>query len=420
MKLELHRHKVENVEFGSVTRIENQTLIVSKNELTSVIKETSGLKTDAIICRPGDQARITNVLDIIEPRVKPGGAGDYFPGFLGTSGKAGNGITKILEGAAVVEVAAIPRVQEGLIDMGGNGAQYSPFSRTHNVVLCFAPDPGMQIAEVDQRIRLAGLSAGAHLAQAGLATLPDEIETFELNPDAGAAPQNSRLRRIAYICMLQSQGFLRETFVYGNSAGDLFPRLIHPNEFMDGAVVSGNYVIPSNRNPTYFHLNNPIIRELYQRHQNELLFCGAAICNEHSGLEAKEKSVQGTVKIVKELGAAGVMITKEGGGNADTDLMLMCQACEGAGIRTVIIGNEAAGSDGADPSLAHTVKAADAFISTGNNDAPVELDPVTEVIGQGPLPGITGDLKESLIIPVGRINGATNLLGYNFLSARTY
>jgi hypothetical protein len=45
---------------------------------------------------------------------------------------------------------------------------------------------------------------------------------------------------------------------------------------------------------------------------------------------------------------------------------------------------------------------------------------VTEVIGQGPLPGITGDLKESLIIPVGRINGATNLLGYNFLSARTY
>jgi len=420
MKLELHRHKIKNIEFGSSTRIENQTLSISKKDLVSAIGKTSGLTADVIICRPGDQTRITNILDIIEPRVKPDGAGDIFPGFLGTSGKAGNGITKILEGAAVVEVAAIPRAQEGLIDMDGKGAKYSPFSQTHNVVLCFAPDPGMQIADVDRRIRLAGLSAGAYLAQAGLATPPDEIETFELNPDAGAAPQNSRLRRIAYICMLQSQGFLRETFVYGNSAGDLSPRLIHPNEFMDGAVVSGNYVIPSNRNPTYFHLNNPVIRELYQRHQNELLFSGAVICNEHSGLGAKEKSVQGTVKIVKELGAAGVVITKEGGGNADTDLMLMCQACEDAGIRTVIIGNEAAGSDGADPSLAHTVKAADAFISTGNNDAPVELDPVTEVIGQGPLQGVTGDLKSQLTIPVGRINGACNLLGYNRLSAKTY
>jgi len=420
MKLELHRHKIKNIEFGSSTRIKNQILSISKKELVSAIRKTSGLTADVIICRPGDMTRITNSLDIVEPRVKPDEAGNIFPGFLGSSEKVGNGITKVLEGAAVVEVAAIPRVQEGLIDMGGNGAQYSPFSRTHNVVLCFAPDSGMQIAEVDQRIRLAGLSASAHLAQASLPKAPDETETFELNPDAVDAPRNSKLRRIAYICMLQSQGFLRETFVYGNSAGGLSPRLIHPNEFMDGAVVSGNFVIPSNRNPTYFHLNNPVIRELYQRHQNELLFCGVVICNEHSGLEEKEKTVQGTVEIVKHLGAEGVVITKEGGGNADTDLMLMCQTCEAGGIRTVIIGNEAAGTDGADPSLAHTVKAADAFITTGNNDAPVKLDPVAEVIGQGPLPGVTGDLKSQLTIATGRINGACNLLGYNRLSVKTY
>ena len=161
-----------------------------------------------------------------------------------------------------------------------------------------------------------------------------------------------------------------------------------------------------------------IIGELYQRHQNELLFCGVVICNEHSGLEAKEKAVQRAVDIAKNLGAEGVVITKEGGGNADTDLMLMCQMCEAEGIRTVVIGNEAAGTDGADPSLAHIVEAADAFVTTGNNDEPVKLDAVAEVIGQGPLPGVTGDLKESLILPVGRINGATNLLGYNTISTR--
>ena len=418
MKLELHRHKIKNIDFGSTTKIEEQTLFISKDELSDVILEASGLTVEVIICRPGEKTRITNILDIVEPRVKSGGNGDIFPGFLGSSETVGNGITKVLEGVAVVEVAAIPRIQEGLIDMGGNGAQYSPFSQTHNVVLCFAPESGLDIAEVDRRIRLAGLKASAYLAQASLSKDPDETETFKLSLDEINTLKKSELRRIAYVYMHQSQGLLRDTFVYGDSAGGLSARLIHPNEIMDGAIVSGNFVIPSNRNPTYFHLNNPIIRELYQRHHNELLFCGVVICNEHSGLAAKEKAVQSAVEIVKHLGAEGVVITKEGGGNADTDLMLMCQICEAEGIRTVVIGNEAAGTDGADPSLAHTVKAADAFVTSGNNDEPVRLDPVAEVIGQGPLPGVTGDLKASLIIPVGRINGACNLLGYNIVSTR--
>jgi glycine reductase len=419
MKLELHRHKIENIEFGPTTGIENRTLYISKAELVSAIHEASGLTPDILICRPGDSTRITNVLDIVEPRMKPEGAGNIFPGFLGTPGKAGSGITKVLEGVAVMEVAALLRVQEGLVDMSGNGAQYSPFSQTHNVALCFATDLEMEIAEVDQRTRLAGLSASAYLAGACLQTVPDVRETFELDPDQISPTLNSGLPRIAYICLLQSQGFLRETFLYGKSAGKLPPGLIHPNEIMDGAIVSGNYVIPSNRNPTYFHLNNPIIHELYQRHHTDLLFCGVAICNEHSALEAKEKAVKDTIELIKSIGAEGVVITKEGGGNADTDLMLMCQKCEAEGIRTVVLGNEAAGTDGADPSLAHTVEEANAFVTTGNNDAPIKMDPVNRVIGKGPLPGIAGNLQEGMIVPLGRINGATNLLGYNYLSSKT-
>jgi glycine reductase len=419
MKLELHRHKIESIEFGSTTGIENRTLFISKKELLSEIHKVAGLTPDILICRPGDKTRITNVLDIVEPRTKLDGSGSIFPGFLGIPGKAGNGITKVLEGAAIVEVAALPRVQEGLIDMGGSGAQYSPYAQAQNVALCFATDAEMDISDVDRRTRLAGLSASAYLAAAGLQAAPDVIETFELNPDQTGPALNSELPRVAYICLVQSQGFLRETFVYGKSAGGLSPELIHPNEIMNGAIVSGNYVIPSNRNPTHFHLNNPVVHELYRRHHTELIFCGVALCSEHSQLEAKEKAVVDTVEIVKTLGAAGVVITKEGGGNADTDLMLMCQKCEAEGIRTVVIGNEAAGADGADPSLAHTVREADAFVTTGNNDAPIKLDPVTNVIGQGPLPGITGDLTEGMIIPLGRIIGATNLLGYNFLSCIT-
>jgi len=420
MNLELQRHKIKRIEFGSTTEIESDTLRIDAKELADVILDTSDLSVDIIICRPGERVRITNILDIIEPRVKSEGGGQMFPGFWGPFKKAGNGITKVLEGVAVVNVAAIPRVQEGLIDMNGTGARYSPFSKTQNVVLCFAPVPEMEIAEFDRRIRLAGLKASAYLAQASWQKAPDETEIFELKPDEIDILTHRKLKRIAYIYMLQSQGLLRDTYLYGSSVHELAATTIHPSEIMDGAIVSGNYVIPSNRNPTYFHLNNPIIRELYQRHQNELLFCGVVICNEHSGLEAKEKAVECAVDLVKKLGAEGVVITKEGGGNADTDLMLMCQMCEAEDIRTVVIGNEGAGTDGADPSLAHTVDAADAFVTAGNNDALVKLDAMAEVIGQGPLPGVTEDLKESLIIPVGRINGATNLLGYNTLSSRAY
>lgn len=420
MKLELHRHKIKRVEFGSKTKIETHTLFIDKKELADVILETSGFKAEVVICRPGDSVRITNVLDIVQPRIKSEGDGQIFPGFIGSSEKVGNGLTKILEGVAVVEVAAIPRVQEGLIDMAGNGAKYSPFSQTHNIVLCFNSDSRMEVVEFDQQIRLSGLKASTYLAKASLQNDPDESQIFELSLRDINAQKDSGLNRIGYIYMLQSQGLLRNTFLYGASVGDLPATLVHPNEIMDGTIVSGNYVIPSNRNPTYFHLNNPIIHELYRRHNHNLLFCGVVLCNEYSALEEKEKTADDTVEMLKTHGIEGAIITKEGGGNADTDLMLMCQACEANHIQTVLIGNEAAGMDGADPSLTHVTSEADAVVTTGNNDEPVELGPVERLIGQGALPGISGDLKRKLIIPVGRINGATNLLGYNTLSSKAY
>jgi sarcosine reductase len=222
------------------------------------------------------------------------------------------------------------------------------------------------------------------------------------------------------VYMLQSQGFVRDTFFYGRSMRELSPTLIHPNEVMDGAIVSGNYVVPANRNPTYLHLNNPVIRKLSLCHGNDLLFSGVVICNEQSRLRDKEKTAREVAEILEGLGADGVIITKEGGGNADTDLMLMCRTCESRGIRTVLIGNEASGSDGSDPSLADSTPEADAFVSAGNIDETVRLDPVEKVIGRGILSGIEGDLRGGLTVPLARINGAANLLGYDELTSRSY
>lgn len=416
MRLELHKHRIEDVKWGDTTEIQGHTLFIHKEGLIKALSKDSSPVADVVICRPGEKVRITNILDIVEPRAKAKGGGEVFPGFLGSSEKVGNGVTKVLEGIAVIEVAPIPRVQEGLVDMSGVGATYSPFSQTKNIVLVFERAPGTDLGAFESGVRLAGLKVSNYLARAGLNRDPDENEIFELDLKETDSEGANGLQRIGYIYMLQSQGFLRDTFLYGRSVSKLTATQIHPNEIMDGAIVSGNYVIPSNRNPTFFHLNNPVIRELSLRNGRDLLFSGLVLCNEHSRLEDKERAAQEAVVILKRLGAEGVVITKEGGGNADTDLMLMCGTCESQGIRTVLLGNEGAGPDGSDPSLAHITPEADAFVTTGNNDEFVDLDPVEKLIGQGPLPGETEDLAGKLRIPVSRINGAANLLGYGMLT----
>jgi sarcosine reductase len=419
MKLELHKHRIEEVVWGRRTELQGHTLLINKPELIKALTTEASPIADVVICRPGERVRITNILDIVEPRAKAKGKGEVFPGFWGTSGKVGNGVTEVLEGVAVMEVAPIPRVQEGLVDMGGMGATYSPFSRTNNIVFVFERGAGSGLTEFEMGVRHTGLRACTYLAKAGLDRTPDNNETFELDWEKSGPKRERGLQRIGYIYMLQSQGFLRDTFLYGRSVSKLTATQLHPNEIMDGAIVSGNYVIPSNRNPTYFHLNNPVIRELYLRHGHDVLFSGLVVCNEHSRLEDKERTSQEVVDTLKGCDVEGVIITKEGGGNADTDLMFMCRSCESQGIRTVLLSNEGAGPDGKDPSLAHITPEADGFVTTGNNDEPVVLDPVDRLIGQGPLPGVTEDLKGELTVPVSRINGSTNLLGYGTLTCTT-
>jgi sarcosine reductase len=416
MRLDLHKHRIEGIQFGKATEIEGHTLIIHKEELIRVLSGGPSRIADVIICRPGEKVRITNVLDIVEPRVKAKGGGEVFPGFWGASEKVGSGVTKVLEGVAVMEVASIPRVQEGLVDMEGVGATYSPFSQTNNMVLVFEPPAGIALSDFEKEVRIAGLMAGTYLAKAALNREPDESEIFEWDLEKAGPEQGRGLKRIGYIYMLQSQGFLRDTFLYGRCVGSLTATQIHPNEIMDGAIVSGNYVIPSNRNPTYFHLNNPIIRELHMRNGHDLLFGGLVVCNEHSRLEDKERAAQEVVETLRECDVEGVIVTKEGGGNADTDLMFMCSACESQGIRTVLLGNEGAGPDGRDPSLAHISPDANAFVTTGNNDESVALGAVDKLIGRGPLPGVNEDLKGELSVPVSRIHGAANLLGYGMLT----
>lgn len=425
MRLELGHVIINDVQFGDVTKIEKGVLYVNKVELINLIKEDEHLKSvDVEIARPGESVRITPVKDVIEPRVKVDGPGGVFPGVLAKVQTVGTGKTNALKGCAVVTTGKIVGFQEGIIDMTGPGADYTPFSKLNNVVLICEPVDDLKQHDHERAVRFAGLKAAEYLAEAARNIVPDNVETYETLPFLQGINAYPNLPKVAYVLMLQSQGLLHDTYVYGVDAKQIVPTILYPTELMDGAIISGNCVSACDKNTTYHHLNNPVIHDLFKQHGKELNFVGVIITNENVYLADKERSSDWTAKLAEFMGLDGVIVSQEGFGNPDTDLVMNCKKIEAKGIKTVIITDEYAGRDGASQSLADADKAADAVVTGGNANEVIVLPPMDKVIGTLDYTdiiagGFDGSLSKdgSITVEIQAITGATNELGFNEMSA---
>ncbi len=423
MRLELGIIKIKDVQFGDETIIKDGTLYVNKKELIAVALQDDRLaEADVELARPGEEVRIIPVKDVIEPRAKVSGVGELFPGMIGKMGTVGSGRTNVLRGVALATVGRIIGYQEGLIDMTGPAAQYSPFSQTNNVALILHPIDGLAPRAYEEAVRFAGLRAAVYLGKACKDVAPDEVEVYELSPVT-----DTTLPRVAYVHTLLSEGLLHDTWLYGVDAKKILPTLIHPNEVMDGAIVSGNCVSGCDKHTTYHHLNNPVIKELYRRHGKDLNFIGVIITNLNVTLLDKERSSDYASKLVKLIGAEGAIVSEEGFGNPDTDMMMLCKKMEEYGIKTVLITDEYAGRDGGSQSLADAVPQADAVISVGNANEVITLPPMKHIIGDlKPAEVIAGGFVGCLAadgglnIEMQSIMGSTCQLGFGKLTARGY
>lgn len=224
--------------------------------------------------------------------------------------------------------------------------------------------------------------------------------------------------------MLQSQGLLHDTWVYGVDAKQIIPTFIYPTEVMDGAIVSGNCVSACDKNSTFHHINNPIIEDLYERHGKDLNFCGVIITNENVTLADKERSSNFAANLAEQLGFDGVIISEEGFGNPDTDLIMNCVKIEDKGIKTVLVTDEYAGRDGASQGLADANPKADAVVTVGNANETIVIPPMDKVIGiletaDTIAGGFEGSLRhdKSIEVELQAIIGSTNQLGFEKLAA---
>jgi glycine reductase len=438
--LELGYIHIKDIVIGSESKIENGVLYVNEAEMKALILEDEALKDVRFdVAKPGESTRITPVKDVIEPRFKVSGNGGVFPGMVNKVDVVGEGRTHVLKDMAVVTCGKIVGYQEGIIDMSGTGAEYTPFSKTINLVMIAEPadfllaedaDATLPIENIhkptyERAVRMAGLKLAHYLGEISKDMTPDEVETFstpnlkegiELYPD---------LPRVVYVAMLQTQGLLHDTYVYGVDAKRTLTTMLWPTEIMDGAIVSGNCVSACDKNPTYIHLNNPVVHELFKQHGKTINFVGVIITNENVYLADKQRSSDWTAKLCELLGVDGAIVTQEGFGNPDTDLIMNAKKIALKNVKTTIVTDEYAGQDGTSQSLADSDPLADAVVTGGNANQVIILPKMDKVIGMLDYVDVVagghqGSLREDGTIEaeIQIITSATNEMGFNKLSAR--
>ena len=428
---------VSDLGFSSPARLANGKLFIDVDELAELLRSDPNVgEVRFEIARPGESVRIVPVKDVIEPRLSLIPEYPVFPGVLSAWDPDSEGIPSgeivSLGGMVVTTVGSIVGFQEGLIDMAGPGARYSLFSRKLHLVLDVAVAGRMSRHDHEKTVRMAGLRASEYIARSVVraAHAPESRETF-VNPEDSvfaASPPGAGRRerpRIAYLYMLQSQGLLHDTYYCGVDAKSMLPRRIVPTEVLFGAIVSGNCVSACDKNTTYHHQNNPILLELLRRHGTDWDFAGCVLTNENVTLSDKQRSSTLAAELIAAMDPDGVVVSKEGFGNPDADLMMNCSKIEAHGIRTVLLTDEFAGQAGASQSLVDTHPKADAIVSTGNANEVVVLPPMERVIGDDRvLTELAGGSSKcrlpdgSIAVELQALIGSTNQLGFERISAR--
>ncbi|MCM0648102.1 glycine/sarcosine/betaine reductase component B subunit [Clostridium swellfunianum] len=390
MQLIRQYFNIKDVLWGDRTFLLNGILTICKQDLKDHVRNLFKAVEDVDfeIVKPGENTRIIHLLDTLQPMYKIEGSGIQYSGFFGSPITVGEGTTNLLRGFSVMESAALPWEEssassgllyprDAIMDMSGPISGFTPFSETINLVILYKLTKDKSSIEYDNDIRLIGIKISSYLASLTKDMLPDEKIYYTIDDI------NPELPSVVLVWQCQNQGPYANTFLYGQSIDNLVPTLLHPNELLDGCVVSGNYVWPAFKVPTYLHVNHPIVMELFKSHGKTLNFRGVIFCRSHNPSNwHKERCANFNVKLAKYLNADGLIMAWEGGGNAAVDGMLTIQCAEKKGIKASAITFEFGGVDGTEGILlVDDVPEADAIISGGSIEKHYRLPQVTRVVG---------------------------------------
>ncbi|XCP84809.1 glycine/sarcosine/betaine reductase component B subunit [Roseburia hominis] len=416
MLLKIIEHEIKSVILAEKSGYKEGILSINPQECKVALTSQVSYDYDIefAIAKPGECKRIIHVTDIIRPSYKE--SEGNFPGWISNSSTGcGMGTTHQAANLCITQSFCYPGIQEGIIDLFLPGANYSVFSKNiHLVIVIKLLKEKVSKEILAKDLIQMNVQAAVYIGS----ILAEETDGREFIYDNQSEMEG--LPKIGYAYFIQAQGPLRNVHYMGENCVQMQPRLVEPQKILDGAIVSGNYIIACQKNPTYLHQRNPVIDELFSLHGKSLLFQGVIISTESSSLEQKQENAKKIAEIAKELCMDGILVTQEGGGHADVDLMTTCDACEEKGIKTVLLSNEIAGTKGELPPLVANSNRADAVVSTGNNDEVIRLPKAETVIGYPAFIQQTKDAHNELTTPLGIMYTSTNQLGATAMTTEVY
>ncbi len=424
MSLTLAIHPVSTIRFGDETRLDETTLIVDTDELRKLVLDDPAIESaDFEIVHPGESCRAGPIFDIVEPRAKEPGASPDWPGILSAPQTAGLGTTHVLKGAAVTVLREqSPGDSRGatgyVLEMSGAAADGSHYATINHLIIICHTRLGLPESVQQRAYRFAQIKVAVRLAQAGFCVGPVETRIF----DNTTTEARAGLLRIAYVGQIfsrQRKPEADERILYGADTDGMLPTLLHPNEWLDGALVP-SYHPSLGGAETFYYQNHPVITELYRRHDAaDINFVGTVATIASADNFDRERNTRFTANLVEwALKADAAVLTKFGGGVPHTDLSETARLLERAGIKTAVQVTDLARDHRVESALLFNFPEVNAIVCVGGNSTQWRVPPVQRVIAANS--GLAEVLAGPFEIDSLNVVGVANQQGASRLRSMVY
>lgn len=388
MELRFGNFHVKDVVFGEKTSFNDGVLTINKEEALELLKKDERIiKIDLVIVKPGESVRLLPVKAILEARCKIT-EGSYFPGYYGPMKPSGEGVTHILRDMSVMAVGKYGNFEDGVLDMGGEGAKHSMFSEIINVAIIMESTD--EIEEYNSKEahpneyahRNATFVLAEYLAETIRDLEPDDYEDFKFDPILKPSSELEKLPKVAFVlCAETNGGAVLHQAIYGWPLGNSLPFLISPTILLDGNLTCNQMHVAGMGCYDYNEINNPIIYRLCREHGKTINFIGVIVSNDNADLTCKQRTIMMTVQLCKTLGIDGAVVNLPGYGNTYIDYIQTIVDLQEAGIVVTGVGLECCGRDGKGNPFTIMRPEADKLVTAGNISEVVTFPPVEKIYG---------------------------------------